>query len=187
MESIVDYVVYVIPEAASSLSEISNTLAAIASLASVLIACLALRFSNKQIKMHEQHNRLMATPHLSGWNHIDGDAGTFIFTLENNGLGPAIVREINLLIDGKHLEGEGSELIDAAVEKMFDIKTVNYGVEMFNTGEFISAGKKFDIFTINTQDKSAEDVRSFVAEKARLLIKYDSILGDSYLFDSDKD
>ncbi len=187
MESVVDYVVYVIPEAASSLSEISNVLAAIASLASVLIACLALRFSNKQIKMHEQHNRLMATPHLSGWNHINSDSGTYTFTLENNGLGPAIVREISLLVDGKPLEGDGPELIEAAVEKMFAHETTNSGIEMFTTGEFIAVGKKFDILTIQVANKKAEDLRMYIAAKAQLLISYDSILGDSYFFDSEVD
>jgi hypothetical protein len=187
MESIVDYVVYVIPEAASSLSEISNFLAAFASLVSVLIACLALRFSSKQIKIHEQHNRLMATPHLSGWNHINSDTDTYTFTLENNGLGPAIVREITLLVDGNPQEGKGSELIKAAVDKMFAHETINSGIEMFTTGEFIAVGKKFDILTIKITNKKAEDLRMYVAGKTQLLISYDSILGDSYLFDSELD
>lgn len=184
MESIVDYVVYVIPESTGWLSELATFLSAIASLASVCIACLALWFSRTQMKMHEQHNRLMATPHLSGWSHVDNSSGTFIYTLENTGLGPVIVSEVTLLVDGVQQEGEGTELIDKAVQNIFEPNTFDYGAEMFTVGEFIPTGKKFNLVTIEAKNKSAEEVRTYITDKITLLITYKSILGDSYLFNS---
>jgi len=184
----VDSVMQVIPQALSVLSELAPLLSAIAALASVIIACVAVWFSHKQMNMHEQHNRLMATPHLSGWNHVEDATGTYIFTLENNGLGPAIVREISLWVDGVLQEGAGTDLVDAAVQQLFSAEAPSdYGAEMFTVGEFIAVGKKFNILTVRFKDKGPDTVRAYVAEKAKLQIRYDSILGDSYFFDSDKD
>jgi phosphatidylserine synthase len=90
MEPIVDAVVYVISPSGSGYAELATLLSAIAAFASVIVACVAVRLSHKQIKMFEQHNRLMATPHLSAWNRTDKKLKAYFFTLENNGLGPAI-------------------------------------------------------------------------------------------------
>ncbi|AYC34137.1 hypothetical protein D3880_17995 [Pseudomonas cavernae] len=102
MEPIVASVVYVIAQSVSRwFTDFGTLLSAITALASVIAACIAVRFSQQQMKMHKQHNRRMATPHLSGWAHTDPSRKTFFFTLENNGRGPAIAREIKLWVDGE--------------------------------------------------------------------------------------
>jgi len=137
------------------------------------------------MKMHETHNQLMATPNLSGWNHVDEESGTYIFILKNTGLGPAIVNRICLTVDGQTIEGESADLITAAADKLFPDNEKAVGAEMFTVGEFISANQKFEILTITVAGLTAEEIGKLVRSKAKLAIKYSSIFGKQYLFDSD--
>jgi len=185
MEPIVDAVVYVIPQSSSGYAELATLLSAIAALASVIVACVAVRFSHKQIMMYEQHNRLMATPHLSAWNRTDKNLKAYFYTLENNGLGPAIAREIKLWVDGELQEGEGPDMIEAAARKVLGESVSGFSTDMFIVGEFIPPGRKFNTFSIVLPDGDPGAVFIQARERVRMLVRYDSILGDSYIYDSD--
>jgi len=186
MEPIVDAVVYVIPQEGSMLTEWTALLSAVAAIFSVVIACIALWYSRKQVQMHETHNRLMATPHLSGWTHIDSDENIYGYTLENAGIGPAVITNIKLEVDGEVVEGIGSELIERAADIALPyLKTHSF--EMFVVGEFIPAGKLFDIYKATSPDVSAEEIRLRFEERIKLTIQYESIFGETYTFDSSTD
>ncbi|UVE17860.1 hypothetical protein NVV93_00210 [Pseudomonas sp. LS44] len=185
MEPIVDSVVYVIPPSGSWFADLATLLSAIAALASVIVACIAVRFSHQQIKLHEQHNRRMVTPHLSGWAHTDPSHKTFFFTLENNGLGPAIAREIKFWVDGELQEGEGPDVLEAAAKKYLGAIDSNQRAEMFIVGEFIPPGRKFNTFTLMLREHEPHAIMAELKVRTRLLIRYESILGDSYVYDSD--
>ena len=185
MDPIVDAVVYVITPEGGTLSEWAGILYAAAAIFSVLIACLALWYSRQQVKMHERHNRLMATPNLSGWKHTDSEQGTFLYTLENTGIGPAIIKEITLEVDGKLVEGEGSDLIEAAIDIIVPYEQTRK-IEMFVKGEFISAGRRVEIYQASSPYLSEEEIEERLTKRAKLLIQYESIFGDAFTFDSSK-
>lgn len=187
MEPFIDSVVYVIPQAGGLLTEWATLLSAIAAIASVIIACVALWLTRKQIRMHEQHNRLMSTPHLSGWNHADCETGTYSFTLENTGLGPAIIKDILLKVDGQQMEGESAELVEAASDKLFPNIDKRDQYEMFVKGEFIPPSKKFEIYRIVTSQLHPDDITQQVQSRTHLVIRYESILGERYVYDSASD
>jgi len=186
MGTIVDYVVYVVASQESWLTEAGTLLSAVAAFASVIVATLALRFSHKQINMHELHNRLMATPHLSPWNRTDPTTRTYFFTIENNGLGPAIIREVKLWVDGELLDGEGPDLIIAAGKKMLGDIPHEQSAELFVVGEFIPPGRKFNVSTVVLHDQDPQPVMAMSKVRVRMIVRYDSILGDAYVYDSDK-
>ncbi len=186
MEPIQDYVVYVVTAQEGWLSEVSTLLTALAAFASVFVACIAVRFSTRQKKMHEQHNRRMATPHLSAWNSTDVKARSYCFTVENNGLGPAIIREVYLWVDGTQLQGEGPDLLEAASSRLLGDIPYEQHAELFIVGEFIPPGKKFNTTTVMLEDHEPAAVMAIAKGRLRLLIRYDSILGDSYVYDSDR-
>lgn len=185
MEPIQDYVVYVVTAQEGWLSEVSTLLTALAAFASVFIACIAVRFSARQIKMHEQHNRRMATPHLSAWNSTDVKAKSYCFTLENNGLGPAIIREVSLWVDGERLQGEGPDLLEAASSRLLGDIPHEQHAELFIVGEFIPPGKKFNTTTVLLENQEPAAIMAIAKDRLRLLIRYDSILGDAFVYDSD--
>ncbi|TDF86250.1 hypothetical protein [Pseudomonas sp. H9] len=185
MEPLQDYVVYVVTAQEGWLSELSTLLTAFAAFASVLVACIAVRFSARQIKLHELHNRRMATPHLSAWNSTDVKARSYCYTLENNGLGPAIIREVNLWVDGQHVPGEGPDLLEAASKMLLGDMPYEQRAELFIVGEFIPPGKKFTTITFVPENHEPAVIMAIAKARLRLLIRYDSILGDSYVYDSD--
>ena len=185
MEPLQDYVVYVVTAEAGWWSEVSTLLTALAAFASVFVACIALRFSARQIKMHELHNRRMATPHLSAWNSTDVKTRSYCYTLENNGLGPAIIREVSLWVDGQQLQGEGPDLLEAASKMLLGDIPYEQRAELFIVGEFIPPGKKFITTTVMLASHEPATIMAIAKARLRLLIRYDSILGDSFVYDSD--
>ncbi|MDH0084854.1 MAG: hypothetical protein GTN60_04825 [Pseudomonas stutzeri] len=182
-----DTVVYVIPTDANGLAAWATLLSALAAAISAGIAGFALIFTKRQVDMHEKHNRLMATPHLSGWNHQDGETETYSFTLENTGIGPAIIKAITLTVDGHPAQGEGSDMIEDAAERLFPNVAKHHRFEMFTVGEFVPPNKKFEVYSIQAEGLSAEQLIKRAQTATKLVIHYESIYGDKYLYDSDTD
>ncbi|MNY61646.1 hypothetical protein D3C86_1983460 [compost metagenome] len=56
---------------------------------------------------------------------------------------------------------------------------------MFIVGKFIPPDKKFNTFSIVLADGDRGVVFLQARERVRMLVRYDSILGDSYIYDSD--
>lgn len=186
MQPLQDYVVYVVTAQEGWMSELSTLLTALAAFASVLVACIAVRFSARQIKTFELHNRRMATPHLSAWNSTDVKARSYSYTLENNGLGPAIIREVSLWVDGVLVQGEGPDLLEAASKMLLGDIPYEQRAELFIVGEFIPPGKKFTTTTVMPENHDPVAIMAIAKARLRLLIRYDSILGDSFVYDSDQ-
>ncbi|MGH8383525.1 hypothetical protein [Pseudomonas sp.] len=185
MEPLQDYVVYVVTAWEGWLSQVSTLLTALVAFASVLVACIAVRFSSRQRKMHEQHHRRMATPHLAAWNSTDVNTQSCSFILENNGLGPAIIREVSLWVDGERLQGEGPDLLAAASRILLGDIPYEQHAELFVVGEFIPPGKQFSTTTVMLEAHEPAAIIAAAEARVRLLIRYDSMLGDTFVYDSD--
>nr|WP_093053483.1 hypothetical protein [Pseudomonas sp. NFPP33] len=158
---------------------------AVTEIASTFIAALALGFTGWQMWLQREHNRKMSMPHLSGWNHYAHGPELYAYTLENVGLGPAIIKAIRLEVDGNVIEGEGADLIQNATRILFDDMPSQQAWEMFTVGEVTPAGKKYEILSITPSRHTAEEVAELLRSRARLLIDYESILGDKFVFDSE--
>lgn len=180
-----DTVVYVIPTDSGGFAAWATVLSALAAVASVLVAWIALSFSKRQMDMHERHNRLMSTPHLSGWNHQDGETETYSFTLENTGIGPAIIKSIVLTVDDEPAQGEGSDMVEDAAERLFPNIAKHHRFEMFTVGEFIPPNKKFEIYSIKAAGLRAEQLVQIVQARTKLVIHYESIYGEKHVYDSE--
>lgn len=68
------------------------------------ISLLALRYSVVQGKMAQKHNRLSTKPILDFSLFVSAAHNRFSLIVENNGLGPAIVKSYNLLVDQKSFD-----------------------------------------------------------------------------------
>lgn len=184
----VDYVVYVIPSETSWLSEAASGLSALAALASVVIAVTAVWISRRQLKMHEQHNKKMATPHISSWIAISTDDKTLEYSIQNNGLGPAIVKNIALSVDGKPVTNKkGYQLSEAALDLLLDGVGSTREYEMPDLGMYIPTGKKYRILACKFQHHDPEEILGRIKRRAHLAITYESIYGETYTFCSKSD
>ncbi|WP_324779579.1 hypothetical protein [Thiobacillus sedimenti] len=91
----------------------------ITGISSVVIALCALVFSFWQGAQTKKHNRLSVRPHLTTWTHSNSDKGFYAVELVNNGIGPAIIEDFVLKIDGKQISGNGTEPIEKALKILF--------------------------------------------------------------------
>ena len=91
----------------------------ITGISSVVIASCALIFSIRQFSLARKHNRLSFRPHLGTWMNRDADKGFYQVELLNNGLGPAVIVEFVVKVDGKRIPGEGTEPIEKALKILF--------------------------------------------------------------------
>jgi len=92
---------------------------AITGISSTVIALCALVFSLWQGAQTKKHNRLSVRPHLTTWIHRNSDKGFYTVELINNGIGPAVIEDFVLKVDGKKISGDGTEPIEKALKILF--------------------------------------------------------------------
>lgn len=73
--------------------------------AAIFISVLALCLSVYEGMETRKHNRLSVTPHLVFYDSLAQKKDRVGLFLENGGLGPAIIREMHISLDGKEVKG----------------------------------------------------------------------------------
>ncbi len=66
-----------------------------------------------------RHNRLSVRPHISTWTSGDAEKGFYSIEIVNNGIGPAIIEEFTVKIDGKPVMGNGADSVENALKILF--------------------------------------------------------------------
>ena len=85
-------------------------------ISSTVIALCALWFSLWQGVQARKHNRLSFRPHLDTWIHSNAEKGFYAVELINNGIGPAIIEEFSVTVDGKRISGNRAERLEKALK-----------------------------------------------------------------------
>lgn len=114
----------------------------IVSIVSVIIASFAFGLAIWNFLATRKHNRLLVTPHLIV--HHDTSQNGLIYTLENNGVGPAIITEFSLITSNQKYPLDKPGVYD---EVLNDLEAyVEHERYVPSVGEYISAGKKIELF-----------------------------------------
>lgn len=153
------------------------------SIASIVIALTAVAFTRFQIKKTDSHNRLMVTPHISSTTHIDSDNGQFSIHLENNGIGPAIIKDFSIEVDGKKVEAEDE--VEAAIKLLLNGLPIDrWGHESITRGSFLPAGAKIELATMISTKASPDELIKKIDPRAAVIIEYTSIYGEHFTYKS---
>ena len=88
-------------------------------ISNAIIALCALVFSLWQGAQARKHNRLSFRPHLTTWTHNNLDKGLYAVEPLNNGIGPAVIENFALKIDGQQIAGDGTAPIETALKILF--------------------------------------------------------------------
>src|SRR3990172_12584537 len=91
----------------------------IAGISTTIIALCALALSIWQGMQTRRHNRLSFRPHLTTWTNRDAEKGFYRIELINNGIGPALIEEFLVKVDGKVISGLGTEPIEKGLKIIF--------------------------------------------------------------------
>lgn len=91
----------------------------ISGISTTVIALCALALSIWQGMQTRRHNRLSFRPHLISWTNRDAEKGFYTIELINNGIGPALIEEFLVKVDGKVISGQGTEPIENGLKILF--------------------------------------------------------------------
>lgn len=158
----------------------------VAAISSAIIALCALGYTVWQGKQLQKHNKLSFRPHLTSWSHRNSDQGVYVVDVINNGLGPAIIENFEVFLDGKLIQGEGTEPIAKALNILFP----NVGFQAHQThmanGYCMAAKEECRILAIKFKAPVplAEEAIEHAFQRADLIIKYRSFYEEEFTYSS---
>ncbi len=91
----------------------------ISGISTTIIALCALALSIWQGMQTRRHQRLSFRPHLTTCSETDIANGSYLIELINNGIGPALIEEFLVKVDGKVISGRGADLIEKVLKILF--------------------------------------------------------------------
>jgi hypothetical protein len=148
-------------------------------LASVSIAVIALVFSIWQGYLMRKHNRLSVVPLLHFDCGIADDV--FFLKLKNAGVGPAVVKSLEIRFHDAKLVGSLHHITDKLVD---ELEIGHLGATVYRPGEnqAIAAGNEYEILKIQNVTSDLETKDRFLdnLELLTINIRYTSIYGEKY-------
>lgn len=184
MEPINNYIIYISTQETDWLNVTAASFSAFAALVTAAIAFWALRFSAKQMEMHDKNYRLMTKPKLDDTKVIDIHKQKLIYQLANSGIGPAIVKHTEFYFEGKIIEEE-DPITHIIKELVPGIDTHHFGHQTIANDSYIPTNKTLNLLTINCEEYcKVEELATDLARKVRMVIHYESIYEESFTFDT---
>lgn len=161
----------------------------ITGVSSVVIALCALILSVWQGIQARRHNILTFKPHLGTSDYSDSSKGIYIVELNNSGLGPAIIKDFIIYVDGERISGDRTEPIEKALKILFPDIPYRFQQTGMGEGHVMAANTKFTILAIQfIGDKipSKEFVEN-AFNRGDIEIFYKSFYGEDLHFSTSKD
>jgi len=155
------------------------------SVCSMLIAAAALVAVILQHRATIKHNRLSATPYLVFNAITNSTTQEFSLVVHNVGIGPAIIKDLTLFLDGRPIPGkpDGNEwetvLQEIKHQRLGDKGGFEKGEALGIHGEQLLLGLRYG--------GTDTDLRTVLKamEKVRVVIQYDSLYGESFRVEKD--
>ena len=158
----------------------------ITGISSSVIALCALVFSIWQSSLVRKHNRISFRPHLTTWAHSEHTQGIYAVDLLNNGLGPALIKNFKIKVDGKVMSGEGTDPIDKAIKILFPSEQFNAQYAYLGEKYAMGAKDKCRVVIIQFYGEKlpASDYLEHTINRADLEVEYKSFYGEKFFFNS---
>jgi hypothetical protein len=158
--------------------------------AAEIIALCALFYTAFQAHTTRKHNRLSVTPYLTTFTHTlkTPQLVTLVNELMNNGLGPAVIKEYKIFLDGSQLDIKNSDQAEKELEILLQGKEFNRMATVLNKGYYVPPGEKRIVLSISFPVNEKQKIEDFLAtlERLSLSIEYESTYGQKFTYDSNK-
>jgi len=156
--------------------------------AAEIIAVCALVFTAYQAGLARKHNRLSVKPHLTTFGNREELNGVKSIgaTIQNNGLGPAVIQSFQFELLGQLREFRSSEEAHSVFETIIDNPKVSLSISTLCPGHVISNSEKLLIFSAVfplSEEGSINDFESMLDAMA-IKVKYQSIYGECFEYHS---
>jgi hypothetical protein len=137
----------------------------------LLISAVACAASLYQLRMAMSSISAQTWPYVTiGWRHTNDETGIVV---DNDGLGPAIIRDVVLTVDGQDQHDAIS-----ALRQIISIADASIELDALTRGVVIRAGKSLNLFVVRGASW-ANQLRS-AQNRVNLEICYCSILGQCW-------
>ena len=151
---------------------------------SLFVAIWALVFSARQLRITDRNHRLMTIPHLDGLTAAYNSRREYSYSLRNTGIGPAIVVDVCILLNGEKLAT--SEPLTYAVNRLFpELNSVGFSTHTNHIGDYISPGEECKLITIiNHPSLTPHRISEVIEQNLAITISYKSIYSEEFEFSS---
>lgn len=156
----------------------------ITGISSAVIALCALVFSIWQGIVARRHNRLSVRPHLSTWTHRVAEKGFYSIEVINNGIGPAIIEEFTIKVDGKTVTGNGVEAVENVLKILFPGVPYEANHGHLSKDYSMVAKERCELIKVQFLGKPvpSEQVVEHAMNRCDLEITYKSFYGEAFHF-----
>jgi len=147
--------------------------------ASIIIALVALFVAVWQGYLMRKHNRLSLRPHLTFLHKLSDQDPRFFLEIQNNGVGPAEIRQFRVFLDSKPQEHfEPASWIPML--SIIGLKGRTCGTSL-DSGEFIAAGQKLQMLKYDSGNEplGSRQIRQAL-QRIMVQVTYRSVYGESY-------
>lgn len=130
---------------------------------------------------NRRHNRLSVVPKVDAVRDFDMREQTFSFGLLSSGLGPAVVRDLRIYLDGRKVYDKSTEH-EFAWTEIYPILR-DKGLEIWDSyyieGQYLVPGERYNLLVVERRP-GAERIEDFreIANRIDAVICYCSVYGD---------
>ena len=159
----------------------ANTLQLITALGTVVIAFAALALSVLQFKASRTHNKLSVRPLLVLDANYDPTVRGFGLSVSNKGIGPAVILDFRILVDGKDETASASHPWAAALKKL-DLNYTFIQHFSLSSDTAISPRETLPLITAD-RDQIKDDMVHHMKNRLPrigIVISYASVYGDHF-------
>lgn len=152
--------------------------------AAEIIALCAFSITIYQAYLSRKHNSLSVRPHLSDFSHRNtkGKVGSLTFSVENNGVGPAIIGRFKWKRISDNNEFQDLEEIRQELYRVLNGNISNDHVTYLASGYALPANEKRNILSIQfplEDDQSFDEIQKVLSDY-ELEIDYCCMYGKKY-------
>lgn len=169
----------------------------IGALTSAFIAIAAWALTFYQAVQTKKHNKLSVKPILRIWtdhdlviNHQTGLSEIhYSISLNNIGIGPALIKSFNFYVDNQKIDGARIEPIDKTIGILFPTSTPSVIKKSYlaKDGALSPNGSITIVYLIFPNSTApTTTVLEHTLKRAKLVIHYQSIYNEEFIFDSSK-
>jgi hypothetical protein len=131
---------------------------------------------------NRRHNRLSVVPNVDASRNFDMRGQKFDMGLLSSGLGPAVVQDLRIFVDGRMVYDKHSEH-DFAWTEIFPLyrgKNMDIWDDYHVEGEFLIPGQRYDLFRVEPRGPDVAHIENFreLADRISVVLCYCSIYGD---------
>lgn len=152
----------------------------ITGISSAVIALCALGLSIWQGCLARTHNRLSVRPHLTTWTHSDAEKGFYAVELINNGIGPAVIEEFTVKVDGMPIYGDRTEVIEKTLKIVLPNLPYRSQQSYLANGYVMAPKERCTIFAVQFtgQPLPSKEFAQHAMNRGDLEISYKSFYGE---------